>query len=67
LNGSRQGEQFPGKGKPGYDSAYKYFNDLMNASVSATPIMIENGPEQFRNSYVFERGNWMVKGDAVSA
>jgi len=57
---------FPGKGKPGFDSAYKHFNDLMYAKVETTPIMIENGKEQFRNSYVFERGNWMVKGEEVS-
>ena len=56
------GNSFPGKGKQGFDSAYKRFNDLMYAKVEATPIMIENNKEQFRTSHVFERGNWMVKG-----
>jgi len=28
--------------------------------------MFENNREQFRTSHVFERGNWMVKGDEVS-
>lgn len=61
------GEAFPGKGKPGYDTAFKHFNDLMMAHVEATPIMIENNHEQARKSYIFERGNWMVKADEVTA
>jgi len=60
------GENFPGKGKPGFDSAYKHFNDLMYAKVIATPILFENNKEQFRTTQVFERGNWLVKGDEVS-
>ncbi len=59
------GESFPGKGKPGFDSAYKHFNDLMQAKVEATPIMFENNNEQYRTSNVFVRGNWLVKGNEV--
>jgi hypothetical protein len=59
------GEIFPGKGKPGYDSAYKYFYDLMYAKPASTPVMIENNSKQFRTTHVFERGNWLVKGDEV--
>jgi hypothetical protein len=57
---------FPGKGKPGFDSVYKHFNDLLYAKVETTPIMMENNKEQFRTTHVFERGNWMVKGEEVS-
>lgn len=39
--------------------------ELVNAKVENTPIMIENGTEQWRKSYVFERGNWLVKGAEV--
>ena len=60
------GNSFPGKEKPGYDSAYKYFNDLLYAKVETTPVMIENDKEQFRTTHVFERGNWMVKGEEVT-
>ena len=60
------GENFPGKEKPGFDSAYKHFNDLMSAKVETTPVMFENNRELFRASHVFERGNWLVKGDEVS-
>jgi hypothetical protein len=56
---------FPGKGKPGYELALSNFNQLMQAKVDETPIMIENNREQFRTTHVFERGNWMVKGNKV--
>ena len=62
----RFGENFPGKGAPGFDSAYKHFNDLMQAKTDATPVMFENNLEQFRTSNVFERGNWLVKGKVVT-
>ena len=60
------GSAFPGKGKTGFDSTYKYFNDLLYAKVETTPIMMENNNEQFRTTHVFERGNWMVKGEEVT-
>lgn len=59
-------ENFPGKGKEGFDSAYKHFNDLMNTQVEVTPVMVENNKEQFRSTHVFVRGNWMVKGNEVT-
>jgi mono/diheme cytochrome c family protein len=58
-------ETFPGKGKQGYDSAYSWFWQLMNAKVTTTPVMYENPPDMHRTSYIFNRGNWLVKGDAV--
>ncbi len=60
------GEYFPGKGKPGYDSAFSKFNYLMQVPVEATPVMIENNSEQWRSTHVFERGNWLMKGKEVS-
>lgn len=60
------GEYFPGKGKPGYDSAFSKFNYLMQATVEGTPVMIENNSEQWRSTHVFERGNWLTKGKEVS-
>jgi hypothetical protein len=59
------GENFPGKDKPGYDSAYKYFYDLMYAKPQTTPIMIESNEELKRTTHVFERGNWLVKANEV--
>lgn len=61
-------DPFPGKGMVGYDSAYKYFNDLLvSRNVTITPVMIENPKELFRSTHVFERGNWLVKGKQVQA
>ena len=59
-------DNFPGKGKPGFETAFRNFNHLMKAKVEATPIMFENNTEQHRTTRVFERGNWMVKGAEVS-
>ena len=58
-------EKFPGKEKPGYDSASHLFWQLMNAPVTTTPVMYENPADMHRASYVFERGNWLVKGASV--
>jgi mono/diheme cytochrome c family protein len=60
------GQNFPGKGKTDFDVAYKNFNELMYSKVEATPILIENNQEQLRATHVFERGNWLVKGDEVT-
>jgi len=59
------GEKFPGKDKPGYAEVYKNFSQLLYASVETTPILFENNRELFRSTHIFERGNWLVKGDEV--
>jgi hypothetical protein len=61
------GQQFPGKGKPGYDTTYNRFMRLMNKQVPVTPVMAENPSDLKRMTHVFERGNWMVKGAKVEA
>ena len=61
------GQQFPGKGKEGYDSTFTGFMRLLNKPVKTTPVMTENPPDLKRESNVFERGNWLVKGDKVEA
>lgn len=59
-------DPFPGRNKPGYDSAAKYFTDLMTpGKVTKTPIMFENPASLFRPTHVFERGNWLVPGKEV--
>lgn len=61
-------DPFPGKGLKGYDSAYKYFNDLLTSKqVTVTPVMVENPASLFRQTKVFERGNWLTKGKEVKA
>jgi Protein of unknown function (DUF1549)/Protein of unknown function (DUF1553)/Planctomycete cytochrome C len=60
------GETFPGEGKPGFAEAQKDFTELMDATVETTPIMFENNHEMLRSTHVFERGNWLVKGNEVN-
>ncbi|MFM1970258.1 MAG: hypothetical protein RL731_80, partial [Bacteroidota bacterium] len=60
------GNPFPGKEKPGYDSAYKYFNDLLMAGAETTPIMMEANQDLSRTTHVFERGSWLSKGKEVT-
>jgi hypothetical protein len=61
-------QPFPGKGKPGYDSTYKHYWQLLTKNVSnTTPVMMDNPPEMSRNTFVFDRGNWLVKTTQVSA
>ena len=55
------------KDLPQKNEAYeKTFMSLLEAQVDNTPVMIENGEAQRRESFVFERGNWLVKGKAVT-
>ncbi len=57
---------FPGAGKAGYDSAASRYRYLVEAQVTTTPIMIENTPDRFRTTQVFERGNWLLKDKKVT-
>jgi hypothetical protein len=58
-------QQFPGKGKPGYEAMKKLFWQLDTLNTITTPVMMENPPDMHRHTYVFERGNWLVKGKEV--
>lgn len=56
---------FPGKDRPGYDSAKTLFYRLVRAQVPTTPVMFENPGDMRRVSHVFERGNWLTQGKIV--
>ena len=58
-------EGFPGKRNPGYAKMKNEYWKLLTANVPTTPVMVENPASMRRESYVFERGNWMVKGNKV--
>jgi hypothetical protein len=58
-------DPIPGKGREGYAEIEQSYWKLLRAKVSTTPVMVENPPFMKRASYVFERGNWMTKGDKV--
>lgn len=58
-------DEFPGRGEPEYASVRKEFLALLNAPVENTPVLIEGTNEQQRETRIFERGNWLVKGEMV--
>ncbi|MEO6730952.1 MAG: DUF1553 domain-containing protein [Ferruginibacter sp.] len=55
----------PGNEKDGYAAVKNKYWSLLNTEVPGTPIMMDNPADMHRASYVFERGNWLVKGDEV--
>jgi hypothetical protein len=57
---------FPGAGKPGYEENKKRYWWLVNLQTPTTPVMTENPFTMQRATHIFERGNWLVKGDTVS-
>ncbi len=59
-------DPFPGKGNKGYMEMKTAFWKLLRASVPSTPVMMENPASMHRETFVFDRGNWLVKGDKVN-
>lgn len=58
-------EDLPGQDQNGFASVRDTFLDLLNTRVENTPVLIESAPAQKRETRVFERGNWLVKGQVV--
>ena len=58
-------DHFPGNNRQGYLEMKNAFWKLLRTSVPSTPVMIENPSAMHRETFVFERGNWLVKGDKV--
>jgi hypothetical protein len=51
---------------PGGDVAMdKLYWRLVNAEVPTVPVMIDNPRDMHRETHVFEKGNWLVKGAVV--
>ncbi|MGN6352365.1 MAG: DUF1553 domain-containing protein [Parafilimonas sp.] len=59
-------QEFPGKDKQGYAVIKDDYWKLLKANVPTTPIMMDNPKDMHRATYVFERGNWLTKGDEVT-
>jgi len=58
-------DEFPGKDKQGYSDIKNEYWKLATMKLSSTPVMMDNPEAMHRGTYVFERGNWLVKGDKV--
>lgn len=57
----------PGKGKVGFAQVQNSWNQLLKFKGTQLPIMIENPDFMSRQTHVFERGNWLMLGEKVSA
>jgi hypothetical protein len=55
----------PGSAQPEYAAMKKLYDSLLNAAVATTPMMMDNPADMHRPTYVFEKGNWLVKGKEV--
>lgn len=58
-------EEFPGKGKDKYEEIKNQYWNLAKAKVPTTPVMMDNPSFMHRASYVFDRGNWLMKREMV--
>lgn len=59
-------DDLPGKHNVPFSSVKASLMRLLNTSVENTPVFIENTPTQKRETRIFERGNWLVKGESVN-
>src|SRR5690606_10780667 len=55
-----------GEEDPLYSRKVSDFIQLLNHKPPSVPIMVENPSHMTRTTHVFERGNWLVHGDAVT-
>lgn len=58
-------DELPGSHTASFASVKKDFMALLNERVENTPVFIESTEELRRETRVFERGNWLVKGERV--
>lgn len=57
---------FPGKEQKDYPIYHELFIKTLNRpDADFTPIMLDNPADMKRNTYVFERGNWLLKTTKV--
>lgn len=58
-------DDFPGKGKEGYETQFKHFNELLLTRTENVPIMLENPADLKRTTRIFERGSMFSPTTAV--
>jgi hypothetical protein len=57
--------ELPGQDKAGYAEIKEQYWKLLSANAPTTPVMMDNPSFMHRASYVFNRGNWLTKGERV--
>lgn len=58
-------QHLPGQEQPAFASIKRDFMTLLNERVENTPVFVESVGDLRRETRVFDRGNWLVKGDVV--
>lgn len=58
-------ESLPGNTHADYHSIEQTFLNLINRPISSVPVLMENPVDMWRETRVFERGNWLVQGKKV--
>ena len=59
------GEALPGSNDKDYANYKGLYWKILTATAPTVPVMMDNPATMHRPSYVFERGNWLVKGKKV--
>ncbi len=59
-------EGFPGVDKTGNKKMAEQYWSLLTANVPTTPVMYDNPDFMKRATYVFDRGNWLIKTNKVA-
>ncbi|MFT7032535.1 MAG: hypothetical protein ACJA2S_001035 [Cyclobacteriaceae bacterium] len=68
IDGFLIGKKLPGEVNDEYERTYQTIDNLLNASYkTSTPIMVEKPQSHSRETHVFDRGNWLVQKEKVSA
>ncbi|MEO0331732.1 MAG: DUF1553 domain-containing protein, partial [Bacteroidota bacterium] len=68
VDGFILGKKLAGKKDAEYERIYREIDQLLNAPAEHTvPVMTEKPADRARETNVFMRGNWLVKGNEVSA
>ena len=58
--------QFPGQGSKDQTLYKMQFIELLSVQPETIPVMVESNTEQYRQTHIFERGNWLVKTKLVT-
>lgn len=56
----------PGQSVKALDEKDKLLSDLLSVDAEQTPIMLDGSGDLARETHIFERGNWLVKGKRVT-
>jgi len=59
-------QSLPGSGSPEYATMRNTYERLIRAQAPTIPVMMDNPADMHRPTYVFEKGNWLMKGPLVT-